>query len=720
MSYSTWIVGASCTGKTTRLIEYFCDWAAARRQEKAFPNPNCLIIAALGDNRLDLVDRIESVTHGQYRFDTVSPLGFFAKEVELFWSLLMQHLGLKAPFPLRLHPETEHELATQLWRGELPTHPDQEPLPEALRVKRTLDALSGAAMAGIAHEDIPQILKDGFGELEGSTEQWDAMGSAINRWWQWCLDHGLLTYSILTELYWRYLLPNPVYQQHLRQRYRAIFADDVDEYPAVMRRVFELFLNRGMTCVFTFNPHGGARLGLGADPDFMAELAQRCRTEMLMPPETSLGATWADILVQCIREPLRLPQLPDSIQSIQTTSRAQLLRQTAELIAEAVQSGQIRPQEIAVIAPGMDAIACYTLQEILDRKGIATLLLDPQDPPIRSPLVRALLTLLALVYPGLGRLLDREAIAEMLVVLSQFQVSWEETAGSVELPEFGPSKAPSLSPRLANPVATTRLRIDPVRAGLLSDHCFAPDPDHPKLLPTTTFPRWDRLGYQATQAYDAIRQWVATQQRQLPHPVVLLERAIQTFFDGGGALTYNQLATLRELMEAAQHYWDVEARLRSGSSDGADPEPVQRFIQLLRRGTITGDPTPLQPMGRAAQAVTLANIYQYRVHRCSHRWQFWLDAGSPYWLTGGRGQFAAPLMQHHRPNQPWTAMDALAADQQKLEREVYDLLHRTQERLYLCHCDLALNGQEQAGPLLSLVNAALPVPLHPPSELVLS
>jgi hypothetical protein len=39
------------------------------------------------------------------------------------------------------------------------------------------------------------------------------------------------------------------------------------------------------------------------------------------------------------------------------------------------------------------------------------------------------------------------------------------------------------------------------------------------------------------------------------------------------------------------------------------------------------------------------------------------------------------------------------------ERILRDLLGRTTERVILCHSDLAVNGQEQTGPLLGLVNA---------------
>jgi len=62
------------------------------------------------------------------------------------------------------------------------------------------------------------------------------------------------------------------------------------------------------------------------------------------------------------------------------------LRQTA--IIAAVQSGQVQPQEVAVIAPGLDAIARYSLVEILTKKGIPVESLNDQRPLTSSPVIR--------------------------------------------------------------------------------------------------------------------------------------------------------------------------------------------------------------------------------------------------------------------------------------------------------------------------------------------
>jgi len=703
---SVWIVGPSRSGKTTRLVEQFCTWVQreldvrdsfyTRRQmqkvqgsleRSSLPQrlnleqtePAVLVLAANDDNRRELADRIVAATQGKYPVRSKTPLGFFQDEVILFWPLLIQLLNLRAQFPVRLRPETEQELATRLWRPEL----DEEiwrtaGVSEYRLVRRILDLLQLAAYSGTPLEDIPSLLEQGVVEPSNSPEIWAGIGKLLNIWRNWCLERGLLTYGIITELYWRHLLPDPNYQRHLTRRYRLVLADDVDDYPGVARHLFDFLLDQGAKGAFTYNPDGAVRLGLGSDPNYLQGLRSRCQVENLTRAPLSCIAEIETQMVEFLDDPIGLLTLPNPVQSIQTTSRAELLRQTAGLIIQAVQSGQVQPTDVAVIAPGLDAIARYTLVEILTKQGIPVHTLSDQRPLTSSPMTRALLTLLALVYPGLGRLVDRDAVAEMLVVLTN--------------------------------------QIDPVRAGLLADYCFEPHPDRPNLLPVTAYDRWDRLGYEATTAYGEILQWLEVQrqqqeQRLIPSPISVLDRAIQRFLWSGSNLPYDQLAALRELLETAQHYWEVDRRMRQIESiDAPAATTIAQFIQLLRRGTITANPYPVRPIGPAGRAVTLGTIFQYRSSRQFHRWQFWLDAGSPLWLKGGAATlFGAPLFLQDRFGRPWTAEDAMAADQQRLRRILQDLLGRVGERVYLCHSDLAVNGQEQTGPLLSLVNASVPI-----------
>jgi hypothetical protein len=717
---SIWIVGAARSGKTARLVEQFSLWSktvkhlpatvSSRRRSGRWragqTAPAILVLAANGDNRLELADRIAVATQGKYAFHSTTPFGFFEQEVLLFWPLLVQSLNLKAQFPLRLQPETELELAARLWRRELDEGILQQTGVSPNRmVRRTLDLLQLAAVSGTPREEIKSILEQGFAGDGGSNHLWTSMGELLEKWREWCLTRGLLTYGIICELYWRDLLPNATYQQQLASRYQAVIADDVDDYPAISGYLFDRMLDSGAVGAFSYNRDGGVRLGLGADTEYLSRLESRCGLVEKLDAKAGLAPEIGDLAVSLAVNsegfyPLGL-SLPGSVRSLQTISRAQLLRETAEIIVDAVKSEAVEPQEIAVIAPGMDAIARYSLTEILARNGIAAESLNDQRPLSTTPEIRALLTLLALVYPGLGRLVDRDAVAEMLVILgSQKHREVLETEDSN--PNF------HLKSQIQNPKS-----IDQVRAGLIADHCFCPDLDRPQLLAITAFPRWDRVGHRAAAAYEQIVEWLEQQRSQqqerlLPSPIALLDRAIQKFLINDRYLAYDRLAALRELMETATHYWEIHGRMqRVEPTNGGDSETIARFIQLLRQGTVTANPFPVRSEGPEAQAVTLANIFQYRSSRRAHKWHFWLDAGSPLWLSGGAATlFGAPLFVRSQLGHPWETEAETAADQQRLRRILVDLLSRCSV-LYLCHSELAVNGQEQTGPLLPLINSSV-------------
>jgi hypothetical protein len=396
---------------------------------------------------------------------------------------------------------------------------------------------------------------------------------------------------------------------------------------------------------------------LGGDPEYWRLLKSECEIVSLPHASHTLGTEIAESVLQVVSEPiLQFIEPYTSIKLIESVSRAKLFRNVAETIAEAISSGEIKASEIAIIAPGLDNISNYAIAEILRKKNINITPLNDQRPLSYSAQVRSLLTLITLVYPNLGQLVSRDHIAEMLVVLTD--------------------------------------EIDPVRAGMLADYCFARHPESPKLLEAQTYNQWNRLGYEATQAYEKVRQWIE-QQSPKDTPLLFIDRTIQAFFKPR-KLNYEHTSTLQSLIETAQCYWQLGYRL-----DQEEPVILENFIQLIRQGTVTANPyAPNQP----EDSVVIATIIQYRMARRSHRWQFWLDASSELWLQGGSASlFGAPLFLKSWNGTLWTIENQRDADMQRLQRLLRDLLDRTGDRLYLCHSELSTNGQIQNGVLIPLI-----------------
>jgi hypothetical protein len=711
-SNSLWITGSAKSGKTEALIAQLEEWRSAVQQSSPqSPARARLVFAANSDNRSVLVRRIAQAARdtqatpqatpqatqdnqaGEALIST-TPFAFFESEVQLFWPLVIQQLELRGYFPYRLRPEAEQELALKLWNGsKMAALQAFEPGSLNRWGHRILDLIQLAASSGTPLEDLALKLTVGDDRLKLPADIAALIQQLALEWKDWCLHRGILTYGLVTDLFGQCLLKHETYLKQLPQRFSIIAADDVDNYPKIVKVLFERGLDLGLRGIFTYSPTGSIRKGLGADPEAFLDLRDRC-TQIDLPE---------GFVLQPFDEAGLALNFPDrglAIYTLQTVSRNQLLQDVAQHIVTALQIGSVQPQDIAIIGPGLDPIARYTLIDSLQRHGIPVEPLREQRPLQSSTMVRALLTLLALVYPGLGRWLEAEQIAEMLVVLAG------QDSSSADGKNF----------------------IDPVRAGLLADYCFRPHPEQPELLPIESYLRWDRLGYSAAQAYERIRQWIAQQRgtlhRSTPQhkpaaaalsapaltaltapaltlsPVFVLDRAIQAFLMQRN-LSIEQFAALRQLIETAQHYWDVDARLRKTESDWPTlSEAIANFIQLLRSGVIASYPYLAGNQHRSA--LVLANSFQYLNARLQHPWQYWLDAGSQLWQYGGEVElWGASLFL------PESAESALFY-RDRMSATLTELIHRTQSRLYLCHSELAVSGQSQMGPLMPWIEAAPP------------
>ena len=59
-----------------------------------------------------------------------------------------------------------------------------------------------------------------------------------------------------------------------------------------------------------------------------------------------------------------------NLKSIQTVTRSELLRETANTIIQLVNNKHVCPSDIAIVGPGLDSLARYALIEILEKANI--------------------------------------------------------------------------------------------------------------------------------------------------------------------------------------------------------------------------------------------------------------------------------------------------------------------------------------------------------------
>ncbi len=613
---SRWIEGPSGSGRTQALLDL---WQAWEPQPEA-DHPPWLLLAATGDRRQRLSQRLNHLGLGARPHRTATPLGLIRAEVLLHWPQL-------APGqiePLLLSSETEQAMATDLWTDQLPEGSEGR---RQRWIRGQLDQLLLLSLAGqelTQHPD-PQLRE------------------RLQHWCTHLLTQGLISYGLECQLMATRLLPDPAYRRGLTRRFRGVLGDDADEYPRLLLDWLLALRAGGSPIALSVNPDGAVRLGQGADPSYLQQLGRDWERRSLAP--TGCG--------------LALPNRPTRL--IRQVTRHGALQRLSQAIAQAIRAGEVQASEIAILGPGLDSLGSYLLTRLLAAEGVKACLLSEQRPLQAQAIVRALLSLMVLLVPGLGRELSQAQLAELLTGLSR---------GS----------------------------IDPVRASLLARHCFRPGLAHPQLQPYECYDRWDRLSHASLQAYEPLRRWV-DEHRDQGDPLALLEAAIARFCPEAELAAEERIA-LQALEQSARQFFALGDRLGH-----RDPQAsTLAFVQLLRGGAFTADPTPRNAWQPPEDAVVLATVYQYRQNQQRHRWQVWLDVGSPLWgrygpcLEGFEAYLADPGQLGLD-----SGGDRRRFEADRLEVVLRDLGARCGEQLILCQSDYSAAGQEQTGPLLPLL-----------------
>ena len=695
MGQNHWITGGVRSGKTTALVEFARQWwqanAAAPFSDHSV-EASVLLFAMNADNRSQVAQRLLKATEGRLPLRSTTPLGFFEDEVILFWPLILAQMNQAMDLPLRLRPEAEQFLAVQFWgREALDALNSIERFSTERWARNLLDVIQLAAFAGFSLESVAARLQSQWSDETVPQDLWHQLGKMLLGWRDWCFGQGFLTYGLLSDLYWRYLLPLPEYQVQLKARYSLILVDNVESYPAIARHLFEHCHRYDIEGVYTANPDFSVRLGLGADPEYLLGLQQSLNCDVISLPEPSSGlghSLWPNLLARLEGQAAEMNA--PVVECLRTVTRSQLLRRTAEAVVHLVQSENIHPNDIVILGPGLDSLARYALIEMIEAQGIPVVSLKEQRPLNASALVRSLLTLLAFVYEGLGRLIDQDSVAEMLVVMTSEH-------GAIESGQDH-----------HDAVSSFRSLIDPVRAGLLADYCFQPDSERPELLPLEVFPRWDRIGSVGAIAYGTLRDWIQKQRQIIQQSECsasigfadTLSEAI-AFFWSRNSFRYDQSAVLRELLETAKHFGEIGERQQVDSL-----EVLKAFMTVVRQGTMTANPCPVKVQGLDQSGITLATAYQYRIARLTHRYHFWLDIGSSLWQQGSLiclwEAFCFLQQSEHQPMN-----DGPEQEETAMKFLIKDLAHRVEDKVILCHSELSVSGQEQMGALSALIEEGL-------------
>ncbi len=651
-----------------------------------------------------LLSGIQAPTRGGV--DLVTFYSLSRRAVELFWPLVAREAGFAHPDrePTFLTIETTQYF---MWRVVEPLVASEGYFRDlAIRRGRLLsqliDNLNKAALVGFDHTDIYRRLRAAWtGTPDHLHSMWQAQDCAV-RFREYCLAHNLLDFSLITEVYCRYLLKHEVYRRYFRARYRHLLVDGLDENVPVAHDMLEWAGQQVRSTAMVYDDGGGLRGFLGVDPQGALEMGSRCRDalvfrDLLRPTADPLA------LADAVRGVLHVEGPPVSPQGVvrraileQGPARDEhgsgrywisMVRWVAARIGELVEKG-VAPGEIAVIAPYVSEVMHFAIEEQLAARGIALYLLRPATPLRDEPVIRALLTLVLLGHPDW-----------------RLTIQGEERALPIE------------DVALALQMALDSL--DPIRARHLAQAAFAALPTAQERaladlsIGSSMDPRelarlWEAVGYQVRERYETLRVWLETYHRGQPEPVdIYLSRLFGALLSRQGYGFHTDLERVRaygRLVESAAKFRNAVALDETMS----ETEVAREYVQLILGGIASAEylldwPRPTRG------AVVLAPAYAYLTRDLRSSYQFWIDLGSDGWWNRPNQPLTHPYVLSRRwpVGQPWRDVEEAQIKRESLARVVQGLAARCTAGIYLAYSELGIGGEEQNGRLQRVMMQAL-------------
>lgn len=673
---------------------------------------------------------------GQQRVQ--SPAAFLKEELRLYWPLVdakLEALGYPScragdepcrysepSFPaIDLSQYLMNRFTAHLRDGEIHAFSQAESPPHLLNIQ-LLDALargvengfgllapeSAPPEAGLAPSD-PGVSLEGLhpsqliarriarrlAEGAGSPSPLhDGVEAAIEAYVTGMLRHRLLDHGLQLELYASLLFPDPAYRTPLRTRLRHLLVERLDELPPRVQGIIQVLAAEGVSVYATLQAdtsrtgpiRGGLRAYVGADPHAAWELIKGWEAQPVPAPLSQtqaqealaqLGAALHEgVLGGYQAAPLALP---DSVlHRFDSYAFEDMLDAVAADLLERFEEGVAR-DEVAVVAPSIDAFLLWGLQHRLAGKGI--------------PLY---------VFAGTNRLIQNRAVRILMTLAKLCHPEWELPPGRYEWIEL-----------LELETGLTPLQLGRLADQLAHENGLA----HPDQLVLTG----ERVSDHARQKYRSLFDWIEGKRAQTPRPdlaafvrLAFAER-YATARLGRDRTPSEQEAWQREisqigqLIELAENYRDLLERVGPAPTPEGEPSVAGReswgwgFLRFLHAGTIAERPFFRREPHRVS--ITLASASQLAEKDMGNRARplrhlYLLDFGSPRWLKRDRKELTnARVLARSWPGGAYDVEQEERDASDKLAKTLWALCRLPCESLRVFGCMTDAEGREQAGEL---------------------
>ena len=601
--------------------------------------------------------------------------------LKLFWPLIADESGYgrKRSYPMFLTIESAQIIMAKLIRPRRDAGYFNGLTASPSRVfNQVMVALHKCAAAEIPFENYAVLMKESWGGDGAILPIFDQAQECGKLFRQVCLENNLLDYSLQLDVFTHQLLPNPVFQNWLKeQRLHFIFDNLEEEVPAAHHFVREIApLCRSILLIS--DRDGGYRGFMGCDPLSAETLRDICPVKMEFE-ESFVNSPAVQSMERVITDPKvnnwELPVSPRTAFSFASGHHyPEMIRQAVNDVANLIKVQGVAPKNIVILAPLVSDVLYTEMERGLREQGIRVYLHRPSRPLLNERVTRSLLTLCELVKPIPGtqvRLLDIVQMAQCFI---------ED--------------------------------LDPMRGQLIVGGMFrvrkldGQDPLIYDIKPFATLSeeKKQRIPSAVAERFEILRNWI---EKRRQNKDISPDRIVSEFFTD--VLIREGFRTNPETNLGIQKVADSMAKYRTVLDY---MEKVGRadfrltwtdYFDLVGLGMVNAkyyEEIYAQPEDTVLLSLTSAFLSMNR----TADYQIWLNVGAPRWWERFYGELTndAVLSRFWPPEKRWDALTAGAYNDAHMLRQLCGLLRRCRIQVRAYASELNESGMEQRSKLLYL------------------
>ena len=659
------VSGSAGTGKTTTGIErlrYLLD--------QGVPADSILMLTpqrTMQEPYQDLLFSPERRAGGEVTSATIG--GLARRMCDLFWPMAAEAAGFRNPDqpPVFLTLETAQYYMAHLVRPKLEQGYFQSLTIDRNRLySQILDNLNKAAVVGFPYTEIGSRMDDAWFGDPGQRRIYQDAQECASLFREYCLENNLLDFSLQLDIFANILWPQEQVQNFLKQTYRHLIYDNVEEDAPRAHDIIGEWLADFDSALLIYDNDAGYRYFLGGDAVTGYALNEACDkriefAESFVASENIIQLSNTLVSAIAHQEPENANP-SNALEFILAHYYPEMLDEIVAKIKLLVEQDGIPPSEIVVLAPYLSDALRFSITHRLDQAGIPSRTHRP------------------------SRSLRDEAGSQSLLVLSALaHPHW-----NVHPTKFDVTHAFMFA-----------LNTDLIRAQLLTEIVY-----RQKDLRLSTFDEikpemQERITYLLGEKYTNLCNWLNDYREQTPLPLDFFLRKlfgeVLSQPDHGFHHNADAIRIASSLIESIKKF-----RYAMESSN-ANPEfdLGREYLAMLEDGVIAAQYLESW-RSENKDSVLVAPAHTFLLMNHPVTVQFWLDPGSSGWVQRLSQPLTHPyvLSRHWESGRLWMDTDEVNAEIEALARLAGGLLSRCRERLFLALADLSETGFEQRGTLL--------------------